>query len=844
LFVFLIFSLFILLKIGIEIDTLKVSKYDVSGLYIKLGKKLTLKAEQVTVHTTEEVSSSTHINEEFEQVKYILTFFEYIELKKIISQNNTMSIRFKHDLLKINTKEFDISGTVHREGNRIETTIPSLYIKEHNITVSGKLSYSLNDHSIEADGHYIVSDLTGNFSIEMLDNVISFNLSSNTFNDLEKIIDKFDLSAGVRSWVVDRVQAETYTLQKLHGKIVIDNGNFEFDMDALEGEILFSNVQIAFHEDLSSVVSEDMVLSYKNYGLFFDLKKPMYRGKDLNGSTVSILNLNTDDTKLILDLRMLTPYDKTLRKLLKAYDITIPLKQENGTLNTRFQADIGLKQSHNSFLVDVNLSKGNLWINKVKLVIEKGKLHYADGYIYLKNVYIKDTLYQGYINGEIDLEKKQVNLDFDAKYIKLGEKKKEFFILRDEKLPLVINYQNELNIEVPKLALRLDTNQTHTTLKIKDINKIKSYIVDTTVLENGGNLIIKTKDFQTYMFDGEMKRTTCFIYENKDVCKVRVPFEGKVTAHDLYFYAFDKRIYYNQKISQIKIKNINIDLEKFLQSANVNSKKDTKNKETKALSILGKNSNLRYGKYTLVTDTYDVKVNENGDIKAVGSTFGDMIKFSKNKNVSNIQALRIKDKALHPLINFKGLQEGRYTFKTLGIVGKDMKGDILIEGGVMKGFQAYNNTLAFINTLPALAVLHNPGYSEEGFHIEKASASYRMINQEKIIFDTIHIKGGSANIIGKGEVDLEKKTIQMNLAIQVARELGEVVGNIPLVGYILLGEDKSITVGLTISGSLDKPVVQTTTAEDIASLPLKLIQRTLESPIKLLTPSDTSPAKP
>ena len=74
----------------------------------------------------------------------------------------------------------------------------------------------------------------------------------------------------------------------------------------------------------------------------------------------------------------------------------------------------------------------------------------------------------------------------------------------------------------------------------------------------------------------------------------------------------------------------------------------------------------------------------------------------------------------------------------------------------------------------------------------------------------------------------------MTLAIQTAREFGKVIGNIPLLGYILMGEDKSMTVGLKISGSLSKPVVKTSATKEILKLPLDLIKRTLQSPAHIL----------
>lgn len=839
-FVFLFISLFIWLKVGVEIDTLKVSKYNVSGLYIKLGKKLTLKADHINIPRSKSEPSLGRIDEGLERIKYLLTFFEYIELKKIDFENNTLGVRFKDDLLKISSNDYDITGTLKREGEMINATIPTLYIKKYGITLSGKVSYNIHDEHVETKGHFLVEDASGDFFAKKEGDELSFDLSSNAFSDLKSIVAQFEMSKAIRAWVEEKVKAEKYELKRLHGKGTIIDGKFDLDLDTLEGEVLFSNTQIAFQENLAPVLAPEVNLTYKNYGLFFDLKEPRYKGKDLNGSSVSIIGLNTNDTRLMLDIKMVTPFDRTVQNLLKSYDLTIPVRQERGSLSARFQADIGLQQNQNNFVVDVDFSEGTIWIDKVKLSIEKGNLYYADGYITLKDIYLKEKVYEGKANGEINLKKKQVDLVFDAKYIKLGEDKKKFFVLKDKKLPLKIKYNKNVHIEIPQLSFTLDNDKKETMIEIKDLNKIRPYLTDKSVLESGGNLTVKTNNFKTYTFLGEMKRSSCFIYEDTDTCKVLVPFEGKVTPQDIDFYAFNKRFHYNDAKGRVELENLNIDLEKFLQ----HKRKETESKKSKKLLLIGKKSNLRYGEYTLVVDSYDVEVKENGNIKAIGSSDGDIIKFTKKKDIVSIQALRIKDKVLHPLINFDGLKEGRYSLKTSGKIGKNMKGEIIVEGGVMKGFKAYNNTLAFINTLPALAVLHNPGYSQDGFHIENGFASYRMIEQKKIIFDSIHIKGGSASIVGKGEIDLKKKTINMNLAIQIAREFGKVVGNLPVVGYILMGEDKSMTVGLTITGSLDKPVVQTTTAQDIVSLPLQILKRTIESPIKALIPTTTTPDKP
>jgi len=199
-----------------------------------------------------------------------------------------------------------------------------------------------------------------------------------------------------------------------------------------------------------------------------------------------------------------------------------------------------------------------------------------------------------------------------------------------------------------------------------------------------------------------------------------------------------------------------------------------------------------------------------------------------------MQALRIKDEVLHPLINFHGLQGGRYSIKIVGDPAKTMKGQILIEGGVMKDFKAYTSTSKFVNDLPELDTLHDSKNLKDGFRIEEGVIEYRMIKSDKIVFDSIYIKGATATLVGSGELNLINKTMNIHLTIQVAKELGKIVGSIPLVGYILLGKDKSINIGLNITGSIDKLKVKTSAVKDILSTPIELIKRTLESPTHII----------
>jgi hypothetical protein len=716
--------------------------------------------------------------------------------------------------------------------------IPILQLKEHNITMRGTFRYDLHEDVLITKGKFALHRFIGDFEASKTQNDIRFSLKSDPFSTLKTVIDQFHLVPAVRSWVVDKVQAKSYQLLSLSGGGTVVNKHFQMNMEMLKGKVLFENVSIDFKEGLDPILAPSFVLSYTNDGgLFFDLNSPRYRGRNLDGSSVSIVNLRDDNTTLKLDLHMQSPIDTTVHKILAAYDIHIPVIQENGEVNATVKLDVALKHKGVHVLTDVMLGKGTIVVNKLPFFLNSGHVRYAEGMVHLDDIVLSNDMYSGTLDGTIDLRKSTAKMLLDMKYLTLKAKGETLISLKDEKIPVILHYKENIHILVPKYTLKLLSNKSETTLSIDDLNKVKHWINNAIPIENGGNLKIKTKDFKTYTFKGVMKRKSCFLYEKENACFDSVPYRGKVTQKDVQFYAFNDRLYYHKSKSRLSLTDINIDLKKFLAQESKSVKKRKKEKKGTKLVIIGKQSHLRYDAYSLHTDSYDVEVKNNGDIKAIGSTDGDIVKFTKVNDVLTLQALRIKDKVLHPLINFYGLQEGRYSITKTGVPSKVMKGEIIVEGGVMKGFKAYNNTLAFINTIPALATLHKPGYSSTGFTIESGVVEYRMIKTDKIIFDSIYIKGDSATIVGKGELDLKKKTINIELGIQVARELGKVVGSIPLVGYILVGQDKSITVGLQISGTLDKPKVSVSAAKDILSYPLELIKRTIEAPGQLLTPN-------
>ncbi len=824
-------------------------------------------ADKITIPQVKSKPSFKNIDKTFDTIKYLFTFFDYIELKKITFKNNHLKFIFTDDILYLASDAYEVAGNIHRVKKSLVAEVSMLYLKKKKINIKGKLIYHLYSDILETEGTFKAYNVEGRFKAERDNDTIDFLLSSDTFTDLRTLIKMFKMKKTVERWIIDGVQAKQYRLNKLEGRINVGDDEIDVDFSKLRGDAVLEKVKIFFQKGFAPVLANKVHLKYKNKALYFDLIEPSYMMRELNGSRVSITGLVDKTTRLHLDLNISSPLDDEVQKILQSYAVNIPVWYKDGHASIVLKMGIPLddvypEDEKMTTFVDVKVGEGNLKYDRIRLplvdakftydstkkdeinvkaTLKTGTVHigknrfpvlggtgeYNKNIVTLKNIRLKESWYDGIIDGKVNIKSKKADLKFNAKKIVIGGKEKVIF-LQNKLLPFTINYSEKLHISIPSLALNLYDEKDSLLIQVKKIEKIKPYFNNIPIKVEGGKLEIIQHDADTYTFKGELRRKSCFLYDKDDVCHTRVPCSGKISKNNFNFYAFGKRLHYDLSKSRIKIKDLNIDLEKFLSQ-----KKYEKKIKSKKLVILGENSKIRYKKYTLVTDSYDIEIKPNGDIKAFGSSAGNIVEFLTQGKRFDLKALRVTDKMLHPLINFKGLKKGRYTIKQSGNPDKVIKGNIIIEGGVMSNFKAYNNTLAFINAIPALATLSSPGFSHKGFKIMEGVADYERIG-DRVIFDSIYIKGASATIAGKGELDLNKRTIKMDLAIHTARELGKVVGNLPLLGYILMGKDKSMTIGLKISGSLDNPAVETSAAQDILSLPLQLIKRTLESPAHII----------
>ncbi len=183
--------------------------------------------------------------------------------------------------------------------------------------------------------------------------------------------------------------------------------------------------------------------------------------------------------------------------------------------------------------------------------------------------------------------------------------------------------------------------------------------------------------------------------------------------------------------------------------------------------------------------------------------------------------------------NFFSLSEhkgGTFSFALKGNL-ETFKGVARIDNTRIKDYVLFNNILAFVNTLPSLASFSFPSYAKEGIKIKEAYTAFEY--RENIMhFDAIKFDSGEIDIYGQGDADYFNNKIDVTLNLKT--HLGKNVSKLPVVGYILVGDDGTAATALNITGKLTNPTVETALAKDIIIAPFNILKRAIVYPFQLI----------
>jgi hypothetical protein len=199
-----------------------------------------------------------------------------------------------------------------------------------------------------------------------------------------------------------------------------------------------------------------------------------------------------------------------------------------------------------------------------------------------------------------------------------------------------------------------------------------------------------------------------------------------------------------------------------------------------------------------------------------------------------LEGANFSDRFMESLFTFSDFKGGNLSFKLKG--KPDLfEGIVRIENAILKEYIMLNNVLSFINTIPSLTTFSLPNYNTKGLLVKDTYAHFSYQNRQFFV-DTYTLNSPELTIGGSAKVDILEDTINGTLTLK--SDLGSVLGKVPMVGYILLGDDGSISTTVNLKGKLSDPIVETAIAKEIVIAPFNILKRTVTYPFLWMIPDE------
>ena len=161
---------------------------------------------------------------------------------------------------------------------------------------------------------------------------------------------------------------------------------------------------------------------------------------------------------------------------------------------------------------------------------------------------------------------------------------------------------------------------------------------------------------------------------------------------------------------------------------------------------------------------------------------------------------------------------------------RDFKAVVEIKDALLKDSAVVNNLVSLLNTIPALITFSLPDYNIRGLRIDSAAVGLHRLD-EILLFKSIEVSSPELHGAGVGSLNLAEGTVDLD--VKVTTKGQKTIRKVPILGYVMAGEDEDPSINLTISGSLDNPKVEYGLVKEIVTIPYNMLYRTLRLPLHL-----------
>ena len=840
----MILSFILLLKYGIKINDFEFYGVKLEQLYIKLDKKIIARAKQIRLPNFKKESKQKSSDERLlnlsKSVDFIDTIFQEISLENVqIGDDFKLKILFLDDIFFVDSPylNVDIKFQNEQQDGIDLFSVRNLSFKDFNVSISGEGSADFDKNDYKFDGNFTSHELRGKLNFALKDTFLTYKAYDVKAGSIKNFIDELDrrieLNSEVKSWIYGYIVADDYELEEINGKADLAKNNFY--LNDLNATANTKNLLVKFEKGLPAVNVGEAKITLKNSKLKFDLISPIYKGKKLDGSSVAINNIfDEKSANLELFIKTKSIYDEAINEILRAYKINVPVRQLSGKMDASLKILIKLdEKSLENFDEKSVIANGEFKLSDAVLEIAGSKFNTKNALVKLintTNLSIDATgfgleFFKANAKADINLQKSTGEIKGTIESFDLKEKNDEILVFKNEPFNAFLDFSKAdetlLNIEPFGLDMSFGIES-----KIATKNS-KFFIESSPVLKQNGvrgfdELSIKSKDFTDLeIFAKEVKFDMPFLdkngskYENDDL-KILVSKAGvKVDSAS-------KKLSLDIKEKAINVKTQDLDL--LVLDDNETSEQST------PLELLAKNGDiiLRDLNKTLPFASFSAeKKGKSTSLNGLAQQ-GRVGYFNDEKSI-NLDATDISGEFINDLFGIKSFEGGKFRLKLLGKNSKNFKAEVRFFDTFLKDYIFYQRLLSFLNSVPSLLSFKTPDFNDKGFTVKNGKILLTR-NGDMIEFLAIEMIGTSADIGGRGTIDLKNKKINIDLELKLLKDASSIIDKIPLVNQIILGKDRSLSTVIAIRGTTDKPEYSTQILQDALLSPLKIIRNVIQAP--------------
>ena len=835
-FIFIVFlALIVTLGNGIAIDTITLPKIKMTQLYIKLDKKLIVHIDRLEIaKETQADTSLEEISSIIQNLPYLNQFFKDIDIKTLLYDNEEMHLSFKDNLFNYDSKHAHLILEVNPLSlYKVQLAIQSAYLKDYNLTLKGDANIDFQTKIYSYKGTYSTFDINGNAVLDVKDNLLHYHLQSELFTNqnlkafMDFLVTQVELESLVKDWIDTKIQAQQYQLHVIEGKLNLQT--WEYFPHEMKASATATDALVQFEPSVPPAHIDVVGLELKNDQLLFDVQNGTYDQKPVKQANVYIDKLLTKGTKIVVDLNTSALLNEPIHKILHAFRIDVPITQTSGNTDAHIVLDIKFLPYDINATGQFHVTDSNFTLTDVPMFSKDATIRLDNYNVYLDKTNIRyknlfdiqatglfDTKTQSY-SGSIDID--SLALDFSSSSL-LHVK-----ALKDQNISLHID-GNNTRIAIPTLDATIlfapQNNQFH----FSNLSKIAPY--SPLMLENNisiGTLDVTTADFSQFSAMLSMNDVqTPFLDNNQPLNPLSL--EITTDTHTLDAKSTDGRIsaHFDSNIT-LHVKDINISL----------PQNSTQFETPILIKLIGKNSSFigLDSNRTILSDTYQLELNKKSILfhsNYQNSTFD----YEKKTNVMTLLSNSLGAEFTNKLLGKNYFDKGNFSLQLEGSDDTHYTGTFIMHETYIKDMKFFDNLMSTINAVPSLIVFSDPKFNKNGYFVKNGYIEF-VRNDTNVSITEMKLTGNNADIQGKGNLDFEKNTLSLALRIQTLNSISNAIDFIPLVGGIILGEDKRISTNIDVSGSLDDPKIETHLIYDTLKSPLNIIKRTLEAPLEMFT---------